>query len=88
MVGPLPGPCVCGSFNAPGCLFNLIGSKLIFWLNQTNLNPEYNRKATVTKKKKKSGMKAFKNLTGRIVDNSFCFMTLYQLEESSLVARD
>ena len=21
MVGPLPGPCVCGSFSAPGCPF-------------------------------------------------------------------
>ena len=30
MVGPLPGPCVCGSFSAPGCPF------YIFYMNNAS----------------------------------------------------
>ena len=32
MVGPLPGPCVCGSFSVPGCPFFITRSLIFTWL--------------------------------------------------------
>jgi len=37
MVGPLPGPCVCGSFSAPGCPF--IQEKVL--IEKSNINFAY-----------------------------------------------